>query len=571
MRATISITPREWPCAVSTTSTSAPAATSACARSTASGPTPTAAPTRSRPCGSFVACGNSTRFWMSLTVIRPLSTPSRVDDRQLLDPVPVQELLGLVERRADRRGDEVVARSSASETGCATFRSKRRSRFVRMPTSRPSSSVIGTPEMWYRSISSSASETSACGGSVTGSTIIPDSERLTLSTSATCASIDRLRWMMPIPPSRASAIAMRASVTVSIAAETTGDLERDRARQPRRGRDVVRQHRRLGRDEQDVVERQPLLRELLAGARSRGVSKSSFPTSIREGYRRPDADVDALDRRARARRRRRRPAAGRPGAGRSGRRRPRASRLRRSRPPPGAPPCATGPRGARRGTRRAARRRRRRSRPAPAAAPSRGSAAPRAPRAAARQQPALGRDQHVARAHLGDPVEREQKVLLVVELLADERLGLRLVRRDEKRLRLDAQPQRLTLGVEHDGTWRRDSSRDRLGVEVVGDVARQRAGEDDELGALGQVAELLEQRLELLGPHRRPPLVDLGVGAAGRVDDGRRRARLAVDADEVVQDRLARSAPRRCASRSCRRRDRSRRRGRRAPSARARR
>ena len=33
MRSTISMTPREWPCAVSTTRTSAPAATSACARS----------------------------------------------------------------------------------------------------------------------------------------------------------------------------------------------------------------------------------------------------------------------------------------------------------------------------------------------------------------------------------------------------------------------------------------------------------------------------------------------------------------------------------------------------------
>ena len=71
-------------------------------------------------------------------------------------------------------------------------------------------------------ISASASETRASGGSVTGSTIMPASERLTLSTSATWASIERLRWMTPSPPARASAIASRASVTVSIAAETTG-------------------------------------------------------------------------------------------------------------------------------------------------------------------------------------------------------------------------------------------------------------------------------------------------------------------------------------------------------------
>ena len=48
-RATVSSTAAEWPCAVSTTTTSTPASTSACARSRRSGPTPTAAPQRSRP------------------------------------------------------------------------------------------------------------------------------------------------------------------------------------------------------------------------------------------------------------------------------------------------------------------------------------------------------------------------------------------------------------------------------------------------------------------------------------------------------------------------------------------
>ncbi len=71
-------------------------------------------------------------------------------------------------------------------------------------------------------MTASASRTGASGGSVTGSTIMPDSERLTLSTSLTCSSIDRLRWTMPRPPSRARAIAIRASVTVSMAAERTG-------------------------------------------------------------------------------------------------------------------------------------------------------------------------------------------------------------------------------------------------------------------------------------------------------------------------------------------------------------
>ena len=44
-----------------------------------------------------------------------------------------------------------VTRSRAvinADTGCVTSSSKRRSRFVRMPTSTPSPSVIGTPLMW---------------------------------------------------------------------------------------------------------------------------------------------------------------------------------------------------------------------------------------------------------------------------------------------------------------------------------------------------------------------------------------------------------------------------------------
>ncbi len=75
-RATMSMTPCEWPCAVSTTSTSTPAATSAAARSGVSFAMPTAAPQRSRPRGSFDALGYLTAFWMSLTVMRPLRRKS---------------------------------------------------------------------------------------------------------------------------------------------------------------------------------------------------------------------------------------------------------------------------------------------------------------------------------------------------------------------------------------------------------------------------------------------------------------------------------------------------------------
>ncbi len=95
-----------------------------------------------------------------------------------------------------------------------------------MPTSFPLLLVIGTPEIRYFSIISSASESSGSGRMVIGSTIIPDSLFLTLSTSEACSAMVRFLWMMPIPPSRAMQMAVRASVTVSMAADSSGMLRR---------------------------------------------------------------------------------------------------------------------------------------------------------------------------------------------------------------------------------------------------------------------------------------------------------------------------------------------------------
>ena len=68
-----------------------------------------------------------------------------VDDRELLDAVPAEDRLRLLERRADRRGDEARPSSSRRRPRIVDGTPKRRSRFVRMPTSMPSASVIGTP------------------------------------------------------------------------------------------------------------------------------------------------------------------------------------------------------------------------------------------------------------------------------------------------------------------------------------------------------------------------------------------------------------------------------------------
>ena len=146
---------------------------------------------------------------------------------------------------------------------------------------------------------------------------------------------------------------------------------------------------------------------------------------------------------------------------------------------------------------------------------------------------------HVARTELGDPVERERKSSCVVELLADERLRLALVRRDER----SARPRRRGAAArprESSTVWIAAPVQvaDRLGVEARVDPARQRAREHDVLGRGREVAQLLAQHLELVLLDLRPPLVDLGERVRHRVDDGGGGARLVADADEVVEDRL---------------------------------
>ena len=93
-----------------------------------------------------------------------------------------------------------------------------------MPTSRPVPSTIGTPEIRNRFISAAASRSGRSGPSVMGFMIIPLSLRLTRSTSAAWRSIDMFLCITPMPPARAMAMAISDSVTVSMAAETSGML-----------------------------------------------------------------------------------------------------------------------------------------------------------------------------------------------------------------------------------------------------------------------------------------------------------------------------------------------------------
>ncbi len=98
-----------------------------------------------------------------------------------------------------------------------------------MPTSLPGPplperSTTGTPEIRFSFIRSSACCSAAVGSMVSGFTTMPDSNFLTWRTCAACASGSRLRWMTPMPPACAMAIAICVSVTVSMAEAMIGIL-----------------------------------------------------------------------------------------------------------------------------------------------------------------------------------------------------------------------------------------------------------------------------------------------------------------------------------------------------------
>ena len=160
-----------------------------------------------------------------------------------------------------------------SRTSADLSATKRMSRLVTMPMSRPSASTTGTPEIRYRPQSASTSRIVSSGEQVIGLVIMPASDRFTRSTWAAWSSIDRLRCSTPMPPCRAIAIAIRASVTVSIALDTSG-IDSSMLRV---SRVVVVASARievaLGRQQQHVVEgqaeRQAMLGDIVARSRAR--------------------------------------------------------------------------------------------------------------------------------------------------------------------------------------------------------------------------------------------------------------------------------------------------------------
>ena len=111
----------------------------------------------------------------------------------------------------------------SADAAMAPSVSKRMSRLVRMPTSLPlSRSTTGKPEMRRASRMALISSSVVSGWMTIGLITMPLSKRFTWRTWSACSSTVRLRWMTPMPPAWAMAMARRFSVTVSMAEDTRG-------------------------------------------------------------------------------------------------------------------------------------------------------------------------------------------------------------------------------------------------------------------------------------------------------------------------------------------------------------
>ena len=101
---------------------------------------------------------------------------------------------------------------------------KRMSDDVIMPTSRSSASSTGKPLNLrpMRLFSLRRKLMSSFAWKQTGLAMRPFRWFLTRATCAACSSSSRFLWMHPMPPASAIAIAIGASVTVSIAADMNG-------------------------------------------------------------------------------------------------------------------------------------------------------------------------------------------------------------------------------------------------------------------------------------------------------------------------------------------------------------
>ena len=198
-----------------------------------------------------------------------------VDDRQLLDAVPVQQLLRLAMRRADRRRHEVARghqvgdrlREIALEAQVAVGEDADEA--AALVGDRDAGDVVALHQLERVGDERVRRQRQR----------LDDQPGLGALDAVDLADLrlDRQVAVHDADPAFARERDRHARLGDGVHRRRDDRrLEHDRARQPRRGRDVVRQHRRLRRDEQDVVEGQPFLRELLRKRAPEGV-EGEFP------------------------------------------------------------------------------------------------------------------------------------------------------------------------------------------------------------------------------------------------------------------------------------------------------
>ena len=176
-RRTCDSTDSEWPCAVSTTRQSTPAATSRSARSKPLSPTVVAAATRSRPSASLAALRMRRRLLDVLDRHQPDAAVVLVDHDELLDPVLMQQPPRLVLADALADGDDLARHQFADRLARIVGEAHvavgedadQPPRLAVGGAARPP----GSPEMPARFISASASASVASGNMVMGSTTMP--------------------------------------------------------------------------------------------------------------------------------------------------------------------------------------------------------------------------------------------------------------------------------------------------------------------------------------------------------------------------------------------------------------
>ena len=199
---------------------------------------------------------------MSLTVIRPFRNPSPSTTGKLLDPVAAQHLARLVERRSDGNGHEPLARHQVRDRLLEVALEAQVA--IRQDPHEPTGLVrdrdagdVVCPHQLER----------------VGHPI-PRAERHGLDDHARLRALDLIdlrdlildRQVAVDDPDAAFARERNRHARLGHRVHRGGadrDRKLDLAGEARAGRDLVRKHRRLGRNEQDVVERQTFLGESL--------------------------------------------------------------------------------------------------------------------------------------------------------------------------------------------------------------------------------------------------------------------------------------------------------------------